>query len=407
MQIVVHDYAGHPFQVQLSRALARSGHQVTHLYCGGLTGPQGSLSLRKDDPTGFSVRALAPDVPVAKESFIRRWRQERGYGRELVRAVDELSPDVVLSANTPVMAQVRLSRWCVGAGVPLVFWVQDLLGEAASALLGKRLGALGRAVGGHLARLEREALEDSAALVAIAPDFVPRLRSLTGVQREVVVIQNWTPLEEIPLRARDNSWRRAQGLGDRFVFMYSGSLGMKHNPGLLLELARAYRGEPSVAVVVNSEGPGARWLHREVEVEGLPNLLIPGFQPYEDLPDVLGAADVFLAVLEPEAASFSVPSKVLSYLAAGRPVVLSVEEDNLAAEIVRGAGAGHVVPPGDVEGFLAAAERLRVDAGARASMGRAARAYAEEHFDIDAICARFEEVFRGVTRGPGEGEAAG
>jgi len=398
MRIVVHDYAGHPFQVQLSRALARSGHEVAHLYCAGLTGPQGAISLREDDPGSLSIRGLASGAPVAKENFARRWRQEAAYGRELVRTMEDLRPDVVLSANTPVLAQVRLSRWCVRARVPMVFWVQDLLGEAASALLGKRFGVFGRMVGGYLTRLEREALADSAALVAIAPDFVPRLRELVGSGRDVVVIQNWTPLEEIPRRDRDNAWRRSQGLGDRFVFMYSGSLGMKHNPGLLLELAKSYRSDPSVVLVVNSEGAGSRWLRAEAEAEGLSNLLIPGFQPYDELPDVLGAADAFLAVLEPEAANFSVPSKVLTYLAAGRPVVLSVKEDNLAAEIVRSAGAGRVVSPGDVDGFLAAAEEIRAREELRRSMGAAARAYAEGHFDIDAIRNRFEVVLRGVVK---------
>ena len=51
MHLLIHDYSGHPFQVQLSRALARRGHRVTHLYnASNPTTPKGGLARRGDDP---------------------------------------------------------------------------------------------------------------------------------------------------------------------------------------------------------------------------------------------------------------------------------------------------------------------------------------------------------------------
>ena len=76
------------------------------------------------------------------------------------------------------------------------------------------------------------------------------------------------------------------------------------------------------------------------------------------LPDVLGSADVLVAILEADAGVFSVPSKVLSYFCAGRPVLLAVPRENLAAKIVVESGAGLVVEPSDVAGFCRAAQQL-------------------------------------------------
>jgi len=126
---------------------------------------------------------------------------------------------------------------------------------------------------------------------------------------------------------------------------------------------------------------------------GLENLVLMGFQPFADLPDVMATADVLLAILEPEAGVFSVPSKVLSYLCAGRALLLAVPPENLAAKIVQRVGAGLVVPPSDAEGFIERAVSPMSDADRRESMGASGRAYAEQAFDIERIAEKFVRVF--------------
>ena len=169
---------------------------------------------------------------------------------------------------------------------------------------------------------------------------------------------------------------------------------MKHNPELLVQIAAHYRGTPDVRVVVISAGKGMDYLHsrkQELQLDGL--VLLP-FQPFEALPDVLATADVLVAVLEPEAGVFSVPSKVLSYLCSGRAIMLGVPPENLAARIVLENHAGRVVAPQLESEFVAAAAALMDDRDACAAMGVHARAYAESTFDIQRIAERFETVFQ-------------
>lgn len=395
MRVVLHDYPGHPFQVQLSRALADRGHDVLHLYSASFAGPKGSLAPRPDDPSGFRVSGLDVGPPAPKHRMLARWLQERRYGDRLVQTVaggvNGLGPpDVILTANTPSFVLKELADWCRTARVPLVAWVQDLYGEAARTLLGQRFGAAGRLVGNWFVGMETSALGSTAGIVAIAEDFVPALQDVLPPGHRIKVIENWTPLEEMPQLQRRNAWSTAQGLDDRFVYMYSGTLGMKHNPELLLALAEDLRSDPAAVLVVNSEGAGADWLEARARERGLENVRVNGFQPFDRLPQVLASADVFLAVLEPEAAAFSVPSKVLTYLAAGRPSVLCVAPENLASRTVNRAQAGLTVGPGDTSGFLEAARRLRADGDLRVAMARSARSWAEEHFDIDRIAEAFE-----------------
>lgn len=386
MRILIHDFAGHPFQVQLSRALAQRGHTVLHAYCASLPTTPQAMAVQPDDPDTLEVRGLALSTPIDKQAFVRRWRQERAYGRLASAALRDFLPDVVLSANTPLDAQRHLLKASREVNARFVFWVQDLIGLAAERLLREKVPLVGALVGAHYAQMERSLLERSDALVLITDDFreaVPSIRTHADVQ----VIPNWAPLDEVPTQPRDNPWAQAQGLSDSLRFVYSGTLGMKHNPALLLGLAERF---PEAEVLVISQGAGSEWLR--VRQDSVPNLRLLPFQPFEDLPEVLGAADVLVAVLEPDAGVFSVPSKVLTYLCAGRPLLLGVPPENLAARIVSENNAGLVVPPNDGEAFVHAAETLAHDAARRERFGANARTYAERHFDIEAIADRFEGV---------------
>ena len=126
--------------------------------------------------------------------------------------------------------------------------------------------------------------------------------------------------------------------------------------------------------------------------------MIP-LQPIERVPDMLAAADLLVAVLEPDASTFSAPSKVLTYLSAGRAILAAMPADNAAARLIVETSAGRVVDPTDVEGLISAARALLADPEALARAGSAGRAYATKAFDIGRIAARFEEVaYRAMDR---------
>jgi glycosyltransferase involved in cell wall biosynthesis len=124
----------------------------------------------------------------------------------------------------------------------------------------------------------------------------------------------------------------------------------------------------------------------------LVNMRILPFQPYEALPAVLASADVLLATLESDAGRFAVPSKILTYLCSGRPILFAGPRENLSASIVERSGGGVVVDPESPAAWIDAARRLASDASLRARLGSKARAYAEQNFDIRKITDAFEDV---------------
>ncbi|MFL5958789.1 MAG: glycosyltransferase family 4 protein [Gaiellaceae bacterium] len=394
MRVVLHDYFGHAFPAQLARVLAVRGHDVLHLHCSSFVTGKGRLERTDADPPGLEFGAVDLGHPFAKYDLSRRVRDELRTGRELAQRLRGHRPDAVLSIG-PLLVQRELLRASRAVGAPFVFWQQDVMSIAARRVVGRRSRLAGAAAERAVAELERRLLQRSDGVVVISEDFLPQLRRWGVEESRVATVENWAPLEELPALPRGNAWSREHGLDGHPVFLYSGTLGFKHDPKLLLELARWAGGRDALVVVV-SEGRGADWL--SANGGGEPALRLLPYQPHERLPEVLASADALVAVLEPEAGAFSVPSKILTYLCAARPLLVSVPSENLAARVVVRSGGGVVVEPGDDPSFLDAAQRMLDDPAVRAEMGQRARAYAEKAFDPDAVAERFEEVLEGATR---------
>ena len=396
MRLLVHDYAGHPFQIQLSRELARMGHEVMHAFAGSLQTPRGDLVKGAGDAASFSVQEVAMDPEYAKYkySFVRRRNMEVGYGKKVAQLIRTWKPDGVISSNTPTETQRPILKATQERSAKFVYWLQDFYSLAVDKLVRKKIPVVGGLIGNYYRQMEGGQLRASHQVVAITEDFEPILKEDFGVREDqTTVIPNWAPIDTLPVCEKDNVWSRSYGLHDKFVYLYTGTLGMKHNPELLLGLAEQYQANDKVRVVVISEGIGAEWLAQKKQEKQLANLLLLPYQDFNVMPEVLGSGDILCAVLEEDAGVFSVPSKVLTYLCAARALLLAVPQVNLAARIIHQQKAGLTVPPADAAAFLQAAEQLRSNPHLAARCAQKAREYAKNTFKIQEIAVKFQDIF--------------
>lgn len=397
MRILLHDYSGHPFQVELSRELSRRGHEVTHSYCDAYTSGKGHLSAEPGETIRFDP--IGVGVVIAKMSFGKRLLQELRFGVELVRQVRRTRPDVVMASNVPIPTLVILALVLRLRGIPWVLWHQDVQAVAIRSFAGTKLSRAFTVVAALIGAGEKWCARRAAAVVVIADSFVDVHRRW-GTAAKTTVIPNWAPLEEIRPVTRLNDWSHEHGLDEVRTLLYSGTLGLKHNPALLVALARQVidNGQPVRLVVVN-QGPAEQVLRDEAARLDVPLLLLP-FQPYERLSEVLGSGDVLVVLLEQDAGAFSVPSKTLSYLCAGRPILGLMPAENLASTLVARV-EGCVLPP-RADSLPAAAEwigSVLADDELSGNLGKAARALAEKEFALATCADSFESILVG-TRAP-------
>ncbi len=408
MRITVHDYSGHPFQVQLSRELARRGHAVLHEYSTQYVTGHGKLTVTDADPHSLRIEGVRARRPIRKYDPLARVRFELSYASAWKQRLEQDPADVVVACNVPLFALAAVRRHLARSARPWVFWHQDIYSLGVAAEIDRKLP---HAIAAPLRRwvdgLERTQVRSADRVVAIGDAFVGQYRTWGLPVDHVHVIPNWAPLDELVPGPRDNAWTRDQNLSKEPVrLLYAGTLGRKHNPLLLLALLDAARARGvDATLVVCSEGVGADEL--ATAAGGRPDVRVLGYQPAERFAEVLAGADAMVALLEPDAAAFSVPSKVLSYLSAGRPTLALVPDGNPAAHDVRTAGGFVAAPTHD--GARAAADWLAgtVASGpdALAHLGRLARQLAERRFDIGTITDQFEDVLRAAAR-RGEGVPA-
>ena len=404
MRVCVHDHCGHPYPVRLSRALAARGHDVLHLTCPSVAAPRGPLAPRETDPATLTLAQVPAPGALAKYRPVRRAVQEAVFARRAGTRIAAFAPDVVLSGNCSPLVQRLLQRRVHALGAAFVYWLQDLHAPAVRRAVP---GRVARAAAGPVARLEGSALRRGEAVVAIADAFRDAVIAHGVPEARVHVVPNWAPVPELtPEPDAGQAWRMRHGHGRRFLYVYAGTLGLKHEPGHLLALARAHRDDPDTAILALVQGPGREVLLHHREREGLGNLTVLPPQPIDELARVLAAADAGLATLTEAAGGFSVPSKILSYLAAGLPVLAAVPASNAAAELLTATGAGTVVPPDDLGAWCAAAESLRTDPDSRARMSAAGRAHAERAFSMTAVGPRFERVFEAALTAPSTARSA-
>ena len=390
LKIVVHDFSGHPGQVQLSRQLARRGHTVEHQFCSSFTTGQGATAIREDDPVSFSIMGIGLRSDFARYSPLRRIFQELHYGWLSIRATLARQPDIAIFSNLPILPLAMVSLTMKIRRIPYILWWQDVYSDAIGTTARRRLGILGGPVGWVAERIECGSARRAAAVVPIADEFLDCLNRW-GVERtKTTVIQNWGALGEIQPQPHSNEWSRSHGLDGVRVVMYAGTLGLKHDPSVLAELAR--NAPSDCRIVVVSQGKGRQWLDEHCAT--VHRLVLLDFQPYERVPEMLGSADILVAILEQEASRYSVPSKVLNYFCAGRPVLGLLPADNAVARMIEHADAGIVVSPGNQTKATDAMLRLLADRELRDRMSENARNFADQTFAIDTVAERFETVIR-------------
>jgi glycosyltransferase involved in cell wall biosynthesis len=269
---------------------------------------------------------------------------------------------------------------------------------AVRSFAGDKLGAGFRLVARAFEIGERWISRRASAIVAIAPSFIP-VHEAWGTADKTAVIPNWAPLDEIVPVDRKNDWAVENELDDTLTLLYSGTLGLKHNPALLVELADRVRScGKDVRLVVVNEGPATEVVRAEAERLDVPLTLLP-FQPYERLPEVLATGDILVVLLEQQAGAFSVPSKTLSYLCAGLPILGLMPSENLAAQLIDQVGGFVASPlPSSVPDAAAWATDVLGDAERRLVLGEAARELAEREFALAECTDRFETILNGCCR---------
>lgn len=374
MRIVVLDYSGHIPQADLARSLAKLGHNVRHMYCSDYISGRGAVEREVTDSDDLEFLAISIKKGFNRYNFIERIKHESLIAKEFWLKIQDFDPDHTIISNVPLLAMCKLAKKMKQSNFSYLLWWQDIYSIAMWEYF-RKFVLLTWPFKRYLMRLEKSILKNAKHVVAISPNFKPIYLRWKLDTNKFSIYPNWSPVNlfSYNLPFKYNSGKK--------IVVYAGTLGIKHRPKLLLDLAdnadfKKLAGE----VVVVSQGKGRQFLQKSENIRE--NIVLKNFLSISELSKLFASASALLAVLEPEASKFSVPSKIMSYLSAGRPIVASIDPMNASAKIIVENKAGFVVPPEAPNTFfIQAVNKIISNKDLQSSMSQSSRQYALKNFD--------------------------
>jgi len=304
-------------------------------------------------------------------------------------------PDALVISTWPFFAvglAILLARlW----RIPAIYYVQDLYPEAAV-----EAGLLRRDhwMTGILGCLDRWFCRSSARVILVSESMKELfLRSRPDLGARVAVIGNWIDADEIkPLHA-GNVWRKEHNIPEQvFLATFAGNLGMVSGADVLVGVAEHLHHRPDIVLLCVGEGVLKDKMAAETARRGLTNLRFLPFQPRHCISQMQSAADAMILTMRPGSGAATVPSKLITYLAAGRPVVCSAPPHSECQAIIRRSRAGINVPPGDAGAIADALVSLSENRALSEQMAQRARQHFIEHFTADRALREFGQLLHSI-----------
>ncbi|MCX3059933.1 glycosyltransferase [Streptomyces beihaiensis] len=386
-----------PYATGIAEHWARSGHD-THVLAGLPHYPSWRLApgyegvwRTTETRAGVTVHRRRHTVP-ARQSALRRALFEGSILAHGLAAPPRTGrPDAVLAQLPSLAGGVLGARIAARHRVPYVPVVQDLMAAAAA-----QSGIQGGGRAAALAeRAETWVLRRATLVGVIHETFVERVTAMGVDPARIRVVPNWSHIQA-PSGDRERTRARLGWAPGQPVVLHSGNMGLKQGLEVLVDVARR---APDVRVVLMGDGnQRERLLQRGA---GLPNLEFLPPADDGDFPDVLAAADVLAVTQRASVLDMSVPSKLTSYFAAGRPVVASVAAEGGTAREVRRSGAGVLVEPESPEQLLAAVRRLVEDPVRAGQLGERGPRHVATHLSREAGLARIDALIDEALGGLG------
>ena len=258
-------------------------------------------------------------------------------------------------------------------GLPVAIWVQDLWPEVLSST-NASLPAWATSLIGKLSRWIYSRCD---LVLGQSRAFVERLAE-TGIPRErLAYLPNWAEELYRPVPRPDprEDWERG------FTVMFAGNMGRVQALDTALEAAALLQDQSDVHWVFVGDGAVRSWMEGEIARRGLARVHLLGRRPTSEMPELFARAGAMLVSLRADPVmAMTIPAKLQSYLASGRPILASM--DGEGARAVTESGAGLASPADDAAALAANVLRMRdLSPSERDAMGQRGRAYCARWFD--------------------------
>lgn len=286
-----------------------------------------------------------------------------------------------ITAALPAVLLRRLKR------APLLMWILDLWPDTLSAIGVVKSPRLLKAV----EALVRFIYKRCDRILVQSRAFEPKVTKVAGRGDTIRYFPGWAESIFDGSGAIVTPAAELEPYRDNFKVLFAGNIGEAQDFPAILDAVEILRDRPGLRWIIVGDGRAAPYVREEISRRGLHDRIIfMGRYPLERMPSFFIGADALLVTLRKEPIwSMTIPGKVQSYLAAGKPLLAML--DGEGGRVVEEAKAGLVAPAGDSRALADNVARLMaMDAAKRVAMGRRGQAFGKREFDRGDLVNAFE-----------------
>lgn len=344
-----------------------------------------------DRRNGVTIQRVRHLLPRGR-SLLRRLLYDTSFAMLApLEALLHGRQDLIVCVSPPAQCAFTMRILSAMWRRPTVLVVEDLpvaAAEAVGLLRSRILRSAARA-------FEALTYRWQSHIVVIAEAFATHLKSLGVRPERITVVPHWVDTDRIRPMPRNPDYRRAfKASDDAFVVVYSGNVGEKQGLDVVVEAARlTLEQQLPIRYVIMGDGSYLPHLMESARTKNVENIVFLPLQSSNDYPAVLASADALLLTQRDGVLDSVAPSKLLSYMAAGRPVIAAVNAKSVAADAVREAACGLLVEPERPRLLVEACESLRRSDSVRRAAGERGRRFAVEHFSRQSSLRVYRAIF--------------
>ena len=272
---------------------------------------------------------------------------------------------------------------------PLIFWVLDLWPETLEAI-----GVVRHRVFLFLIKkLVSFIYKRCDVILAQSKSFIPKIRKYAGEKAAIEYFPSWAESIEEPTNHFDISVMRENKGG--FNILFAGNIGEAQDFPTILEAAEILRHRSELRWFILGSGRMYDWVANEIQSRNLENCVyLLGRYPLESMPFFFEQADALLVSLKDKTIfSLTIPAKVQSYLATGKPILGMLNGEG--AKIISDSGAGLSTPAGNSSALVhTVLAFLDLTIEQRFDMGKRGLAFSEQEFNKTRLISRLENLLK-------------
>lgn len=384
----------------LAEGLSKLGHRLTVVtsmphYAGNrISSDYRNKLYVQESFNGLDVHRVYLYVPQEKKNLLGRILNYATFNI-LSTIVGTLAGkyDAVLVPSPPLTN--GLAAFCISCArdVPYIYNVQDIYPDVAI-----RLGVLTapRAIALFKA-MERFVYDKAAVISVISEGFRQNLLAKGVPSDKVHIIPNFVDPSFVRPLPRHNRFSQEQHLNDHYIVLFAGNVGLSQGLESVLRGAKLLSDWPKILFLIVGNGVARAGLMEQAEDMGLTNVRFLPFQPHEVVPELYATSDLCLVPLRRGIAEDSVPSKVYTIMAAGKPLVAAVDEGSDIWRLIHETGCGLLVPPEEPEALAQAVLAFYQDRARGEKMGLKGREVAKQEFTPRAVARKYTELLEQVV----------